>query len=143
MSMAKGFLVVDHVADVRIKAWGEGFADVFSQVAKGMWSVMFGEAQIPAIDRWHIEVTGIDMEDLLIAFLNEQLVLFDTDGLVMAHIEELTIEAGPDGEELRLEAVLCGAPVSQVDANTNVQIKAATFHGLELTPTEAWVTFDV
>ena len=141
--MSRGFLVADHVADVRVKAWGSGFEDVFSEMSKAMWFLMFGEAQIPALHKWHIEVTGMDMEDLLVAFLNEQLVLFDTDGLVMAGIEQIRVEPGQDGEEVRLDSVLCGALVSHVQARVNLQIKAATFHGLHLTPAEAWVTFDV
>jgi SHS2 domain-containing protein len=141
--MSRGFQVVDHVADIRVKASGPGFEDVFSEMSKAMWFVMFGEAQIPALHKWHIEVSGMDMEDLLIAFLNEQLGLFDTDGMVMAQVEGLTIEQDPDGEAVCLKSVMCGAPVSHVEANVNVQIKAATFHGLHLTPTEAWVTFDV
>ena len=64
--MSRGFLVSDHVADVRVRAWGLGFEEVFSEMSKGMWSVMFGEARIPALDKWNIEVTGADMEDLLV-----------------------------------------------------------------------------
>lgn len=146
--MSRGFLVSDYVADVRVRAWGLGFEEVFSEMSKGMWSVMFGEARIPALDKWNIEVTGADMEDLLVAFLNEQLALFDMEGLAVADIERIDIRPvklgpGREGEEVLLDAAVSGAHVSQVQARVNLHIKAATFHGLRLTPTEAWITFDV
>ena len=119
--MSRGFLVSDHVADVRVRAWGLGFEEVFSEMSKGMWSVMFGEARIPALDKWNIEVTGADMEDLLVAFLNEQLALFDMEGLAVADIERIDIRPvkigpGREGEEVLLDAAVSGAHVSQVQA---------------------------
>ncbi|HHY12925.1 MAG TPA: archease [Firmicutes bacterium] len=141
--MTQGFQVVDHVADVRVKAWGSGLKTIFSEMSRAMWFVMFGEAEIPASHRWPIQVTGIDMEDLLVGFLNEQLALFDIEGLAVSEVEEITFEESRDGQETCLKSVMCGSHVSYLDAKVNLQIKAATFHGLQLTPTEAWVTFDV
>lgn len=138
-----GFQILDHVADVRLRAWGTCIQETFVQVTKGMWFLIFGESKIPALDQWLIEVNGIDLEDLLIGFLNEQLALFDIEGLAVSGIKEISIEASPDGDEFRLTSVVCGSHVSRLDVKPDLQVKAATFHDLELTPTEAWVTFDV
>ena len=141
--MPAGFQIVDHVADVRVRAWGTCFQEAFSEITKGMWFLMFGGSSIPALDKWSVEVRGIDMEDLLIGFLNEQLALFDIEGLAVSGTEEIIFEESPDGEEICLKSVMCGAHISQVNVRPDLQIKAATFHRLKLTPTEACVTFDV
>lgn len=141
--MQEGFQVVDHVADMRVRAWGPGFQEVFTQIAKAMWFVMLGETQVPAQERWHIEITGIDMEDLLVGFLNEQLAVFEIDGLVVSTVQEIVFEKCEEEEQICLKAIMCGSYLSNLDTKVNLQIKAATFHGLQLTPTEAWVTFDV
>lgn len=141
--MSRGFSVLDHVADVEVKAWAGDFEGVFSEMSKGMWFVMAGEATIPSSHTWIIEVKGVDMEDLLVHFLNEQLALLDMDGLVVSTINEIAFEESRDGEEIGLKSVARGAHVSDLDEPMNLEIKAATFHGLQLTPTEARVTFDV
>ena len=60
-----GFQILDHVADVRLRAWGTCIQETFVQVTKGMWFLIFGESKIPALDQWLVEVNGIDLEDLL------------------------------------------------------------------------------
>ena len=83
------------------------------------------------------------MEDLLVGFLNEQLAVFEIDGLVVSTVQEIVFEKCEEEEQICLKAIMCGSYLSNLDTKVNLQIKAATFHGLQLTPTEAWVTFDV
>lgn len=146
--MSRGFEVADHVADVMVRAWGSALEEVFCEMSRGMWWVIFGGAQIPALQKWTVEVTADDLEGLLVSFLNEQLASFDIGGLAVSQVERVEIEPAAPGQEwegkpMRLRAELAGAHISQVHAQVNIQIKAATFHDLRVSPTEARVTFDV
>ncbi len=141
--MQKGFQIVDHIADVRVRAWGSNFETVFSEISNGMWSVMLGADEIPVLRNWLIEISGIDMDDLLVNFLNEQLALFDIDGLVVSQIKHIEFGHDCSADDICVKATLCGCHISDFDGCINVEIKAATFHELHLTSTEAWVTFDV
>ncbi|HOB30770.1 MAG TPA: archease [Bacillota bacterium] len=133
--------MLDHMADVVIQAHGECLEDVFAQMSEGMWFLMFEGAKIPNVCKWAIEVQGMDPEELLVNFLNEQIGFLEVEGLVVSQIEQIEIKKA--NGEFCLKSDVSGCHLSDLDVSPVIHVKAATFHELEVNPNYARVTFDV
>ncbi len=114
-----------------IRAWGPTLAAVFREAARGLWSLMVVEGTVECREWVRLSVTAGDRETLLVAWLNELLYLHETRAFVAGQwridrLEESALEAEVGGEE--------------VDTARHVvlgHVKAATYHGLVVHPTEA------
>jgi SHS2 domain-containing protein len=122
----KKFEILEHKADLKIRAFGKEKPELFLNMLLGMT-----ESQNPRIEsreeiKREIKIKSIDLPALLVDFLNEVLYLsqmnkevyFDT---VFKKITDTEIEAELIGQKVR---------------SFGEDIKAATFHNLEVKQTE-------
>lgn len=134
------FREVEHTADRALSVWGADLPALFAGAARGMYSLatggLGGQGLLPT--EWReLKLEAVDRETLLVEWLNELLYLGEAEDLLFVdfQITSLTDE--------RLEARVGGFPFG----STRGDIKAATFHGLELVRDErGWstvITFDV
>lgn len=79
--------VFEHTADVGLHAFGRTLAELFIHAAQGMESLMVAPEQVQARVSRNIVVEGHDEVSLLIAWLNEMIVLFDTEYLLFSQFE--------------------------------------------------------
>jgi protein archease len=140
--MAAGFALIEHTADVGVRAWGASEEAVFEEAAKGMFSLVCDPGTVGHSERLSVNVRGLssDHELLLVAWLNELLYLFETRHILFSEFRvlalgerDLTAEVG--GETMGPRHAVCGG------------VKAATYHGLRLAQTgagwEAEIILDV
>lgn len=139
--MSGGYDIQDHTADLRLRVWGSDFRETLTWACLGMWSLITDAETVPREMTWEVEVTGSDPEELLVNFLNEQLVLLEADGLVAGGVEFLDVEER--GDRYKVKAVFSGCRIDKLSKPLGRQIKAATYHRLEVAPTGASITFDV
>ena len=79
--MGKRFEVIDHTADVGIAAYGEDLKEAFANAAYALFSMMLDlEGVGDALCR-QVEVTADDRSDLLVAWLNELIYVFEVDNI--------------------------------------------------------------
>lgn len=138
--MTASFEVIDHTADVGIVARGRDLAELFATAARGMFSLIIPAGGIEPRERRTVTVEAEDVEGLLVAWLNELLVILNGDAYLPADflVEEIA--------ETRLRAVLPGEPVDPRRHAFRLDVKAATYHMLEITHNGGWsarVIFDV
>jgi len=155
--------VFDHTADLGILFEGRDLADLFESAAFAVFDLM---TELPAVEerRTHrFEVTGGDREDLLVNFLRELLYLFNGRGMLVRRCAVRidvagaratpsppapaaakgeargTVSAGsaPDLGLWRLEAEAAGEPFAPERHRMKTEIKAVTYHGLEIRETPA------
>jgi riboflavin kinase/FMN adenylyltransferase len=130
---------IEHTADRALQVWGEDLASLFVGAAKGMYSLMGDlNEEGPVATRWsEVSLEAEDREILLVEWLNELLFLAETEEVLFVDFQ---IESLDDGV---LTARVGGIP-AQV---TKADIKAATFHDLEIvrdgTGWSTEITFDV
>lgn len=136
----KKFQILEHTADLKIKVFGKDLPELFINAGLAV-----AEQQQPDIskqqitkDDWEsIEIQSLDRETLLIDWLNEILSRSDLNQKVYCDfkIEELS--------ENRLRAKIAGQKIDQ----KQIEIKAATYHGLEIKKAdehwEAIILFDI
>lgn len=137
---AEPFEVIEHTADVGIIAHGRTLEEVFANAAAGMMSFLIPADAVRPAEARRLTVEADDREGLLVAWLNELLVLLNGDGFVPRafRIERVT--------DRRLEADVLGEPVDPERHRFRLDVKAATYHRLEIKRNERWharVIFDV
>lgn len=130
--------MVEHTADISIRAFGNTKEDLFSHAALGMMEFQFGH-QVLSCEPDQSEqlvVESADQESLLVDWLSELLYLMSTKYRAYTRFEFTKLT------ETSLEAKVwsCSAEALQY-------IKAATYHNLAIKKTKtgwsATVVFDV
>ncbi|MBZ5707157.1 MAG: archease [Acidobacteriia bacterium] len=116
------FEEIEHTADRAFRARGRNLAELLENAAQAM-SALDGlkPGAEPPITR-EVEVSGVDRETLLVNWLNEILYLEQTQGEAYDRFRIL------EANNHHLRAQLHGGK----STNTVSQIKAATFHNLEV-----------
>jgi SHS2 domain-containing protein len=133
-----GFEILEHTADVGLLATAPTVTGVFEQATRGM-------AQIAGIwrsttgDEHGIRVEARDREGALVDWLSEVLYLHDTRNIALTRV--LVDAVG----ETSVSGRIWSSPLD--DADTAIQIKAVTYHQLDVRETsEGWsatVFFDI
>ena len=133
MTRAAGFRLLEHTADTGIEAWASSLAGLFEEMARGLKTIIVGDHPNGPLLCRAIELTAEDNGQLLVAWLNEIIYLFDTLNLVPVRFEIDRIEAG------QLRATIHGEVFDPEKHRIETQPKAATYHQLQLTKrAEEW-----
>lgn len=123
-----GFQIIDHTADVGLRATGDTLAEAFANAAKGMFSIITDLAAIQTRESQRITVSAPDLEALLVNWLNELLYRFEVDGILFADFAVETLD------QQRLEATCLGERIDPQRHHINTGVKAATYHQIEVKP---------
>lgn len=122
----KKFQILEHSGDLKIKVWGQDSAELFKNAAVGMFSAAIGcelKTKNAKLKR-NLEIEGQNPEELLINFLNELIFLSDT-------FKEIYLEFDfHEFSENKILGLASGA--SLPPKGFQIQIKAATHHGLKI-----------
>jgi SHS2 domain-containing protein len=134
------FEVFEHTADVGIIAYGRSLEELFANAAAGMMHFLIDNSIVRKTERRTRTVEADDREGLLINWLNDLLVVLNADGFVPADfdIRELS--------ETNLKAQIVGEPVDPARHAFRLDVKAATYHALQIGKNEYWharIIFDV
>lgn len=124
----KKYEFFEHTADSKFRAYGESLEECFSNAAEAMCSIMYKTEDIKPKKQKDIEVAGTDLKSLLYNFLEEIIVLLDTDSLLINHVAELEITKN---EKYYLKAKLFGDIYSE-EYSTHGDVKAITYNEMEI-----------
>lgn len=139
--MKKKYEVLPTTADVGLIAYGEDLITLFKNAAEGMFDLVCEMENVESKQEEIVDVSGPNLEELLVAWLNELILLFDARGFLAKeyNITELN--------EKRLKAVIKGETLDTSKHAIKAGIKGATYHKLEVKKTgdlwRAQVIFDV
>ncbi len=138
--MEKRFEVIDHTADVGIAAYGANLREAFANAACALFSLMVDLGNVADVLCCEAEVTAENREDLLVAWLNELIYLFEVENVLFQRfeIDELS--------ETRLRARCYGEKIDQERHKIKIAVKAATYHMLKVEERDGYrvqVLFDI
>ncbi len=147
----KQFEILDISGDVGIRVFGKNLKELFTNAAKGMFSLITDLSSIKEDKGVHISLESHSTDGLFVSWLNELIFHFDTYGFVGKKVEvaELSIQTDkPESlQACKLTAFLSGEDFDPVRHQGNLLIKAATYHKLKIVQTEegweAEVIFDI
>lgn len=135
------FEVVEHTADVGIRASGATLKDAFENAALGMFALMADLSTAGETNRWAVSASARDRAGLLVDLLNELLVIFEVEHAVLARLEITDWD-----EKTRATGYVYGETIDPEKHKLLHQIKAPTYHMLEVSHDGGWsaqVIFDV
>lgn len=128
-----GWQELEHTADLALHIWGDDLRDLFVSAAKGMFTMVATPSTTGETIVVPVSLAALDLESLLVDWLNELLYLHETRRVVFITYEFETLTP------TELNAVVQGRPVGK---SLNY-IKAATFHNLNVVASKAGHEVDV
>jgi len=130
--------LLEHTADVMVKAHGRSVEECFSNAAYALFDQMVDASRIDVETEICFEVEGHDLESLLYNFLSEFLYIRDAKQLVLREFDVRI-----DGNKLRCRAR--GEHLTPKKHGQKHEVKAITYHMLSVDPKEPSVTviFDI
>lgn len=128
--MMRGFEIIEHTADVGVRAWGATLEECFEQAALGVLAIN-GAFEAGAGDAVPVSLDANDVGGLLVDWVSEVLYLHESRDSVVTAIELSRV----DEESLTGKVSL--KPRHGDIAGTAV--KAVTYHRLSVAPTtDGW-----
>ncbi len=130
--------MLEHTADLMVKAYGRTLKECFENAAFAMMDQIVDASSADLSDEVSITVEGTDLEELLYNFLSEVLFIFDAKGLVLGKFD-VDLQPG------RLECKAWGETFDPEKHSPKSDIKAVTYHELKVDKDEPSITvlFDV
>lgn len=127
------YRLLDHTADLRIEVFGEGKEGLFVSAGEALADLLVGVDRLGNGEaaRHDVSASGETLEELLVDWLRELLYAFSVKGVVLFRFEivELT--------ESSIKAVCIGEEFDIGRHGIKTDIKAVTYHGLEIEIDEA------
>jgi SHS2 domain-containing protein len=116
------YKILEHKADLKIRAFGKDKKELFENVMIGMENALRAEIKKSKPKKRKIKVKSLDLETLLVDFLSEILYLNQTKREIYQKIKFKKL-FGPE-----IEAEIFGKKVK----NFGLDIKAVTYHDLDI-----------
>ncbi len=136
--------LLDHTADVIVRAYGKTWNEVFSNLGKALFAAMLDISKVEPRECREIEVESETLEDLVIDFLNGLLVFKDAENLAFSEFDVKVEEK--DGRWI-IKGKACGERIDPRKHQPEGEVKAVSYHLLEVGETErgryAQVTLDL
>ena len=117
----KKFKFLEHTADVKFQAFGKTLEEVFENSVLAMFNILH-KGKVKSEKKFKINVKGKDFESLLYNFLEEFLLLFDSENFFLSKIDKIEI----DKKKFRLRAEISGDNTENYEMSTYV--KAVTYN---------------
>lgn len=122
----KRYELIEHTADIGIKAYGRTLSEAFANAAYGMFSIMTELENVREVETRRVEVSADDIDGLLFEWLNSLLYYFDVETLIFKRFEITEFE------DTRLAAVCHGEKFDPDRHQIKIGVKSATYHMLEI-----------
>jgi len=137
----KRYEIIDHTADIGLRAYGKDLKQLFANAACGMFGILADLKNVQAKEPLQIKLKAPNIEELFLSWLGELLYQYNSKGIIF---KEFLID------ELNERSILAEARGEKLDLKRHrlkMEIKAVTYHELKVQKVkDAWqaeVIFDV
>ncbi|RLF36824.1 MAG: archease [Thermoplasmata archaeon] len=137
----KPYEIINHTADVGVKAYGKTLSEAFENIAKAMFDIITDGSEIDSIGQYDIKLKADSLEQLLVDWLSELLYLHSAQNLVFGFFKVKI-----DEKQNKLSATVFGEKFNISKHKIGAEIKAVTYHMLEVRnkkPYHVQVLFDI
>jgi SHS2 domain-containing protein len=146
--LAGGFKLVDHTADLCIKAWGHTQKELFEEAASGMAIQIYDPVRVEEKEIQKINIEAESIEELLLQWLKEILYRIEQNGILFRRFQiekdNFTLR---NEKTTHIQASLYGERLDPARHDICIEIKAVTRHGLYVKKNGPWwegsILFDV
>jgi SHS2 domain-containing protein len=124
------FRFVEHTADVAIEVSAETLPELFRVAGIALREIVYGQVSVRNREQKIVELEADTLEELLVDFLNELNYYLLVRQWIYRELKVVELKDYP--EQKYVKAILLGEPVQPERHEVQVEIKAATFHQLEI-----------
>ena len=124
----KKYEYLPHTADVKFRAYGKTLEEAFENAAFALFNVMADTAAVKAKVQHNIKADGSDLPSLLQQFLEQFIILLDTDNFFLAAVKKIAIKKSSGGGYL-LSAAVAGDEAKNYET-IGPQVKACTYNSM-------------
>jgi len=121
----KQYEYLSHTADIKVRAYGKTLEKAFKNSAYALTDIITDHTKIKKSVEKKIKVESENPEALLYDFLEQFLILLDSEGFLLAEIKELKIN------NLKLTATIAGDTHPE-KYETKTHIKAITYQEMQI-----------
>ena len=118
----KRYTILEHKADLKLRAFGKTKEELFSNMLLAMVSVLQAKTKEQKLKTKNIKVKSSDLNLLLVDFLSEALYLIQVDKVLYSKVKFRNFT------DTEIEAELAGQKVERFGE----EIKAVTYHNLDI-----------
>lgn len=119
---------LSHTADVKFRAYGKTLEGAFENAAFALYNVMVDTKKVKVKVTKKIAAEGSDLPALLQQFLEQFVILLDTDNFFLSKIRKLSIKKS-GSRNYSLTAVAAGDEAKNYDT-IGPQVKACTYNSM-------------
>ncbi len=128
--MSGGYRFLDHMTDAFIEAYGTTLEEAFENAAMALCDTMIDLKRVIPKSELKLSAKGNDLYSLLFNWLDEVMLLLVADRIAMSRFS-VKITQNYDNSYL-LEAIASGEPLDLNRHHYKVEIKAVTYHEMEI-----------
>ncbi len=123
---ASGHREIDHTADLGFELWAESLSSLFAEAVLALGDLCYDRAAVRSADQRRLEVRGANPEERLVRWLQEVYLVLESELWLTATATDVVV-----GDEA-IEGTLHGEPFDRARHTLHSEIKAITYHGLEI-----------
>ena len=135
------YMLLDHTADLAIRIFGNDLVGLYENAGRSLVHLMLAHEISGPGTPLQISLSGQDLPDLMVRWLNEILYLIEGERLVVTGLEVRSVTPR------QIEATVNTVPFDPEAHERLTEIKAVTYHQIEVTKKgnhwEARVIIDV
>jgi SHS2 domain-containing protein len=117
---------LDHTADLRIEVTADSMEGLFVEAAAALFDITVGVGTIDVREFRQVRASGDDARELLVDWLRELLYRLSGEGMLFSRFEITGFS------ETEITARCGGEPFVKGRHEARCEIKAVTYHGLEI-----------
>ena len=140
-ALMKRYKLLDHTADIGIIVSGKDASEAFGNAAYAMFDILVDIDKVEETDSLDLQASAENIEELLVAWLDELLYLYETERFICSRFSITDIS------DTSLHASVFGEKIDLARHEIKTEIKSVTYHQLRVEKTndgwEAQVLFDV
>ncbi len=122
----KRFELIEHTADIGLKAYGKNLAEAFANAAYGMFSIMAELDTVREVESRPVEISEDDGEALLFEWLNNLLYLVDVHRIIFTRFDITEFS------EWKLKATCYGEKYDPSRHLLKLGVKSATYYMMKV-----------
>lgn len=135
------YKTIDHTADIGIIAFGRDLKEVFVNSAYAMFDIITEANNIKPVESHEFSISADDIEELLVAWLDELLFKYETERILFGDFEISSLD------NKNIQATAKGEKLDKGRHIIKTEIKNVTYHQLKIEKVndiwEAQIIFDV
>ncbi len=136
----KKYNIIEHTADIGIKAYGKNLSKCFENAAVGMFDIISDTKKVKPVGEYEIMLKSDTVEELLVDWLSKLLTISDINNFLFGKFN-----VSVDEEKCELNSKVYGENFDSERHTVGKEIKAVTYHILEVNKEKGYVQvlFDI